>query len=39
MGLDDGETIIILSNLDILTGTVCDDIGILIEQMRGRMLE
>ena len=39
MGLDDGETVIILSNLDILTGTVCDDIGILVEQMRGRMLE
>lgn len=39
MGLDDGETVIILSNLDLLSGTVCDDILILIEQMRGRLLE
>jgi CubicO group peptidase (beta-lactamase class C family) len=33
MGVDDGQTVIILSNLDILTGTVCDDIGILIQQI------
>jgi CubicO group peptidase (beta-lactamase class C family) len=37
MGPEEGETVIMLSNLDILTGTVCDDIGILIEQMTGHM--
>jgi CubicO group peptidase (beta-lactamase class C family) len=33
MGLDDGRTVIVLSNLDILTGTVCHDLSILIRQL------
>ncbi len=33
MGLDDGRTVIVLSNLDILSGTVCHDLDILIRQL------
>ena len=33
MGLEDGQTVIILSNLDIITGTVASEIGIFIQQL------
>lgn len=33
MGRDDDYTVVILSNLDILTGTVCEDLGMIIGQM------
>lgn len=39
MGLDDGLTVIILSNIDILTGSVCEIIDIIIKELMDRRRE